>query len=319
MLFFLGEIFLEPYNLEKAKLFILLFCIMSMLNNLLRDMTASIVGKGNEQIADFLNSSKPVNEFNIAKSMEITINQARNLLYKISDYGLVSSVRKKDKKKGWYTYSWKFEILKCLEFIKKDLQERKAQILAEIKLREEKQFYVCEYCNLEYSEDDALLMDFTCDECGELFTLKDNTNLIKTFNKNLLKIEDILVDVDSEIEKEMSKIDKKKKVSLRKEQLEVLKKKEEAKKRREEKRKQRLLEKKKEEPKNKKVPKKTEAKSKKVVKKVKAKSVKKATKKIVSKKKPVEKKKISKKSTKDSAKKKVSIKKVSSKKGTKKK
>ena len=287
-----------------------------MLNNLLRDMTVSIVGKGNEQIADFLNSVKPVNEFTIAKNMGITINQARNLLYKISDYGLVSSVRKKDKKKGWYTYSWKFEILKCLEFIKKDLEDKKSQILNQIKRREESQFYVCEFCNLEYSEDQALLMDFTCDECGELLTLKDNTNLIKAFNKNLLKIEDVLLDVEAEIEVERKKIDKKKQASLRKEQKEIEKKKEEAKKRREEKRKQRLLEKKKEEKKlekGKKVPIKKASASKKTVKSAKAKT----TKKEVAKKKPAAKKKES--DSKKKPVKKSSEKKVSSKKGTKKK
>ncbi|MEA3414102.1 MAG: hypothetical protein U9Q99_01070, partial [Nanoarchaeota archaeon] len=89
-----------------------------MLNKLLRDVVTITIGKQFEQIADLLNSTRYVNEFNIAKKMDITINQTRNLLYKISDFGLVSSERKKDKKKGWYTYFWRFEILKVLNFLK---------------------------------------------------------------------------------------------------------------------------------------------------------------------------------------------------------
>jgi len=89
-----------------------------MLDKLLSEIVTIIVGKGAEPVAELLHSNKHVNEFTIAKKLEITINQTRNILYKISNFGLVSSERKKDKKKGWYTYYWKFEIMKCLEFLK---------------------------------------------------------------------------------------------------------------------------------------------------------------------------------------------------------
>jgi len=158
-----------------------------MLNKLLEEI---IVGKSAEGIVGLLNTPKYVNEFVIAKKLGITINQTRNILYKISDYGLVSSIRKKDKKKGWYTYFWKFEILKCLEFLKDFLMKNKMQIQEEINLRKSKVFYVCESCGLEYGEDEALLMNFTCDECGEIFTVKDSSKLIKDFERSLLKIDD---------------------------------------------------------------------------------------------------------------------------------
>jgi transcription factor E len=180
-----------------------------------------------------------VNEFTIAKKLGITINQTRNLLYKISDYGLLISERKKDKKKGWYTYYWKFEIIKCLEFLKKKLLESRERFQTQIDRREQKQYYICEYCNLEYSEDEAILMDFTCDECGELFTTKDNSNLIKGLKKNLEKIDARLEEIEVEIVKEEKKLNRKKMASLKAEEEEKAKKKEEAKKRREEKRKER--------------------------------------------------------------------------------
>ena len=88
-----------------------------MLENFLKEVVSIIVGKNSELIADLLNSKKHVNEFLIAKKLSITINQTRNLLYKLSDFGLVSSIRKKDKKKGWYTYFWKIEVLKSLKFL----------------------------------------------------------------------------------------------------------------------------------------------------------------------------------------------------------
>ena len=50
--------------------------------------------------------------------MNIEINQTRNILYRLTEHGIVSSTRKKDAKKGWYTYFCKIEITKSFEFLK---------------------------------------------------------------------------------------------------------------------------------------------------------------------------------------------------------
>lgn len=262
-----------------------------MLNKLLQEIVVSIVGKSAEGIVELLNNPKHVNEFILAKKLEITINQTRNILYKISDFGLVSSIRKKDKKKGWYTYFWKFEILKCLEFLKSFLLRERREVEDEIRLRNSKVFYACKSCGLEYGEDEALLMDFTCDECGEIFSVKDNSKLVKDLKKSLLRIDEKLELVNVEMEKEKAKLGKKRALELKKEEKEKEKKKEEARKKR--------ADKKREEERKK---------GKKPVKKVKTK----AKKKKVLKKKPTKKKKVPKKKIfKKVAKKKIVKKKVS--------
>ena len=99
-------------------------------------------------------------------------------------------------------------------------------------------FYACESCGLEYDEDEALLMNFTCDECGEIFTVKDNSKLIKEMGRNTAKFDEKLKIVQEEIEKEQSKLGKKKAVGLKKEEKENEKRKAEAKERRDQKRKE---------------------------------------------------------------------------------
>lgn len=207
-----------------------------MLNELLREVIGITVNKNVEEIADLLNSNKYVNEFTIAKKLGITINQTRNILYKISDYSLVVHERQKDKKKGWYTYYWKFDILKCLEFLRGRVIESREKFENQITRREDKQYYICEMCNVEHSEDEALLMDFTCDECGDLFTVKDNANLLKGFKKNLEKIDEKLIIIDIEITKEKEKLNKKKQKMLKQMQKDIDEKKEAAKQKRAEKR-----------------------------------------------------------------------------------
>jgi len=175
-----------------------------------------VVGKQAEEIADLLNTKKHVNEFLIAKKLDITINQTRNILYKISDHGLVSFIRKKDKRKGWYTYFWKIEALKSLEFLKRIFLKRIIQLKNQIKSRQTKGFYICESCNIEFNEENALLRDFICPECGRVFIKKDNTKLLRELKRNLDKTRRELALVEIEIKKEEEKIEKEKLKEIKK-------------------------------------------------------------------------------------------------------
>lgn len=189
-----------------------------MLEKLLKEIMISIAGKQAEEIVNLLNGKKYVNEFIIAKKLNLTINQTRNILYKISDYGLVSFIRKKDKRKGWYTYFWKLEVMKCLEFLRTSLMKKMEQIHYQIKSRETKEFYVCERCHIEFTEENALLHSFTCPECGNLLLRKDNTGVIREYNRELEKLRKELEMVDEELNKEKEKLGKSKAREMKKEE-----------------------------------------------------------------------------------------------------
>jgi transcription factor E len=187
-----------------------------MLNKFLEEVVILTVGKQAKEIAELLNSPKHVNEFTIAKKMDITINYTRNILYRISDHGLVSYIRKKDKKKGWYTYFWKFEILKALKFLKKILKKREEQLNNQLKSRETKQFYLCKKCNVEFNQENALVNDFSCNECGDIMDLKDNAKEIKSLKRELSGLTKQKELINIEIQKEEEKIEKIKLKQLKK-------------------------------------------------------------------------------------------------------
>ncbi len=178
--------------------------------NFLKEAITHIAGKSAEDITKILSQKKYVNEFLIAKKLHLTINQARNILYKLSDAGVVSSIRKKDRKKGWFTYFWKIEPLKSLEFLSHILLKNIEQINSQIKSRESKQFYICERCNIELAEEKALLQDFICTECGEVFKIKDNSKFVKDLKKNFEKNKNKLFLINKEIEEEKEKLEKEK-------------------------------------------------------------------------------------------------------------
>lgn len=178
---------------------------------LLHDLVDEMAGTGNGAIVEILFGKKDVNEFLIAKKMNLTINQVRNILYKLSAEGLVTFIRKKDKKKGWYIYFWTLKTEKCLVKLEQSLLKKIEEFNVLLTGRETKRFYVCKPCNIEVSEEKALENDFTCEECVEVYTLSDNTKPIKDVKAKITRVQNEL----SLIQKELVDIrekDRKKKV-----------------------------------------------------------------------------------------------------------
>ncbi len=193
-----------------------------MLKKFLEEIVVIIAGKQAEEMVDLLSTPKYINEFLVAKKLEITVNQVRNMLYKLSDHGLVSHIRKKDKKKGWYTYFWKIEILKSLELLRDIFKKNMIQREHQIKNREANVFYVCKMCNVEFNEENALLQNFTCNECGNIFEIKDNAKLLRELKKDLVKNERKFSLINEEIKIEKEKIEKKK-MKIRKKEEKIKK------------------------------------------------------------------------------------------------
>lgn len=167
---------------------------------LLKDISQIVAGKNTAPIVDLLFDKKNVNEFIIAKKLGLTINQTRNILYKLSDEGLVSFVRKKDKKKGWYTYFWTFNPDKALTLLQKNVQKEIEQLEHQLKSREVKRFYYCKSCNIEVSEETALINNFTCPECGEVYELNDNKKALNELNLTIGKLNKKLEEINIELE-----------------------------------------------------------------------------------------------------------------------
>jgi len=175
----------------------------------LKEVVGIVIGNNAENLVDLLYKKNNVSEFLIAKKLDLTVNQTRNILYKLSDQGLVNSTRKKDKRKGWYTYFWSIDVLKSLIYYRDVLQRRRFEFEHQIKSRVSKVFYFCDKCQVEYNEENALLHNFTCPECGDVFVVKDNTKSLKDMGKSSDSLEKELNLLKKEIELEEDKAQKK--------------------------------------------------------------------------------------------------------------
>lgn len=168
--------------------------------DLLKGMVAEIVGTQASNLVDFLYNKKNVNEFLIAKKLKLTINQTRNILYKLADEGIVGFIRKKDKKKGgWYIYFWTLDTGKGLLKFKEHLVKKIETLKNQVNVKKTERFYHCVNCSIESNEETSLLYQYTCPECGEVLQLKDKGKEIENFEKELVRLEGILSSVEQEI------------------------------------------------------------------------------------------------------------------------
>lgn len=190
-----------------------------MTEQLLKKIIPMYAGQNSEKLVDLLYKKRNVNEFLISKKMNLTINQTRNMLYKLADEGLVSFIRKKDKKKGgWYTYFWSLNIKRSLNKFKEKIEENISSLNERLKNLENERYFHCKYCDLDYTEEDAIINEYKCKECGEVLEIKDNTQAaiqikkeIEKLNQNLEIISKEVHELEKKEKKDIEKKDKKEK------------------------------------------------------------------------------------------------------------
>jgi len=161
--------------------------------SLIRDIVHVVAGEHAIKIVEILYKKKNVNEFTIADKLGLTINQSRNILYRLSDEGMVHFIRKKDTKNGgWYTYFWTMNVVKSLTRLKERLANHYADLKRELARRQSTQYYYSPSANIEYSEEKALEHDFIDPETGEVMELKDTS-------ERVAHIQQALSDLDSKL------------------------------------------------------------------------------------------------------------------------
>ncbi|MEK6951388.1 MAG: hypothetical protein AABX29_00065 [Nanoarchaeota archaeon] len=153
-------------------------------------LVTEIAGKDTLALVVLIKNKQHVSEFKIADKMKISVNQVRNMLYKLIDYNMVSFIRKKDKKKGWYIYYWTFNEARALEIFDRLLQLKIDKLNKALELEQKEQYYSCSEDKLRFNQVDAMEQEFKCPECGQILRLEDNTQMINKIKKRLEELSD---------------------------------------------------------------------------------------------------------------------------------
>lgn len=174
---------------------------MKLTNKQVDELISNLAGDDVPPLISILKNKKNISEFKLAEDLNITVNQIRNMLYRLHKHNLVSFIRKKDKKKGWYIYYWTLD----LKNTKGALQSFKRDQLEDFRGRLEKEetgvFYVCPNKCRRYHLEQAMEVDFRCQECGELVREQDNARTIVNLKERINELEVEVANVEAFEEK----------------------------------------------------------------------------------------------------------------------
>lgn len=155
------------------------------LSNSTAQILEEIAGKEAVALVEYIANKQNVSEFKIADKLKMTVNQVRNVLYKLNSYNLVSSTRKKDKKKGWYIYYWTYNNINAQAVIKSLRQKKIERLRKRIQDESNTSYFVCSNEGRRYSYESALENSFKCIECGELLKQEQGQKELLILKKKL--------------------------------------------------------------------------------------------------------------------------------------
>lgn len=162
---------------------------MKITQKIVEDVVSEVAGADTIDVISALKNKKNVSEFKIAEDIKKEINETRNMLYRLYHSNLVSFIRRKDKKKGWYIYYWTFDI-KRVKYLVFEIKKKKIINLKERLERETNTtFFVCPEKCIRLSFDQAFDFEYKCPECGNILQQENNVDKIRSIEKEMKQLE----------------------------------------------------------------------------------------------------------------------------------
>ena len=161
---------------------------MRLSQPLMEELVKEVAGEDVLALLRLILGKSNVSEFKIAEKLNITVNQVRNMLYRLNEHNLVAFTRKKDKEKGWYIYFWTFDTFNARLLI----IERKQKKIAELKrmINEENTtgMYVCPSRCIRVNAQQALDLEYKCTTCNTLLKEEDSRQLVEKTKNYIEKL-----------------------------------------------------------------------------------------------------------------------------------
>ena len=156
---------------------------------IIEDVASRVAGEDVISLVKTLRNRRDVSEFTLANETRTEINLVRNRLYRLYNANLVTSIKKKDKKKGWYIYYWTLNLPR-FQYLAKDLiSNRLSQLKERLEREKSSSFFMCQQRCIRLNFEQATDFEFKCPECGELLHQDDNAKKIKEIEKEIKTLE----------------------------------------------------------------------------------------------------------------------------------
>ncbi|MBI2507393.1 hypothetical protein HYV89_00380 [Candidatus Woesearchaeota archaeon] len=163
---------------------------MDILDKIVDDFISEEIGKDVLELVHYLRKKQNVSEFKIAEHFNLTVNQIRNMLYRLYAHSLVDFTRKKDKKKGWYIYYWDFYLKRAFDAAMAH-KEKRLEVLKDLLKKEETgQYFSCPDNDVRLGFEQAIEHGFKCPECDKVLVQDNNARKIQRITKTISELEE---------------------------------------------------------------------------------------------------------------------------------
>ncbi|MBS3156754.1 hypothetical protein J4442_01100 [Candidatus Woesearchaeota archaeon] len=155
------------------------------------ELVEEIAGRDVVQLVELIKGKVDVSEFKIAEKLNLTVNQVRNMLYRLYSHNLVSFTRKKDKKKGWYIYYWTFDELKAYNLFLRLKKDKLKHLKERLENESEGNYFTCksEDCGaVRMNFEMAMEHNFKCPDCGKVLEREESSKRINAIEREINEI-----------------------------------------------------------------------------------------------------------------------------------
>jgi len=151
---------------------------------------ASMIG-GDEylKVARSLLKAEDATDEEIASSTGLRINTVRKVLYDLLGKSLITGIRVKDERKGWFVYRWRTRREEVEHFIEKQKKKIDERLQQRLDYENASDFYHCgneDYHRVTFES--ALDEMFKCPSCQNVLNLKKNDKSRKAYQKKIDEI-----------------------------------------------------------------------------------------------------------------------------------
>jgi len=142
------------------------------------------------RVARALLNNENATDEEIASATGLKINAVRKALYDLFGKSLISGIRVRDMKMGWFVYRWKAQRDQVDGFIENQKRKALERLKNRLEYEESHEFYHCGTPNCrKYIFEQAVEVFFKCQVCGKPLNLIDNSQLVQAFRWKIEQIE----------------------------------------------------------------------------------------------------------------------------------
>src|ERR671925_795372 len=154
-----------------------------------------IGGEEYHKVARALLNTEDATDEEIAGATGMRINIIRKVLYDMFGKALITGIRVKDEKKGWFVYRWRAKQDQVDNFIDNQKKKILDRLYNRLEYEESTEFYHCGNRDCQRVKFDvAVELFFKCPNCKGPLNMVDNTRVKEALR---YKIDQITTDVNS--------------------------------------------------------------------------------------------------------------------------